>query len=351
MSEINIKQLILAREARGISQTNLARMINFSQGIISKIENEVSPPTMEYVERVSNATDFPISMFFQDEYPIYGLNTGFHRKNANASIRLLKKIQAIVNLHINRIRILLNSVDIPDFMNPYPTMHYDHHIPEIASKLIREQWKLPLGPVGNLTRVLEKAGIIVISEDFGSKNIDGFSINPDGLPPIIFVNAFFPGDRLRFTLAHELGHLMMHSAIPTMEMEKEANRFAGAFLMPKEVVREQLRELSLERLALLKPYWRVSMQALLYRAKDLRISSDRHRKQLWTQLTTLGYKEKEPEELDIPKESPGLLKEMIDAHLNVLGYSVPELAAVLHLHVHEFKREYFTTATKLRVVG
>lgn len=100
-------------------------------------------------------------------------------------------------------------------------------------------------------------------EDTG---LSGLSYKVAGLPPLIFINKNQPVDRYRFTLAHELGHLVMHRA-PTPTMEDEANAFAAELLMPASDIYNDLRNISIEKAAALKPFWRTSMAALFYRAK------------------------------------------------------------------------------------
>ena len=110
---------------------------------------------------------------------------------------------------------------------------------------IRQLWLLPRGPVDDVTSLLETAGVIVIGFDFGTDLCDGFSQHgSDNLPPIIFTNTRQPKDRLRFSLVHELGHIVMHR-LPNPNMEAEANRFAAEFLMPTSDITKDFYNLSL----------------------------------------------------------------------------------------------------------
>lgn len=113
------------------------------------------------------------------------------------------------------------------------------------------QWQMPIGPVRRLVRWLEAAGCLVIMQDFGSSRVDGMSQWVDDLP-VMLVNARTPTDRLRLTIAHELGHLCLHSLEITNTIKDEANSFAAKFLMPTEAIRAQLRNLTLRRLQDLK---------------------------------------------------------------------------------------------------
>src|SRR6185437_12215941 len=120
-------------------------------------------------------------------------------------------------------------------------------------------------------------------------------------------------DRERLTLCHEIGHLVMHQSVRP-EIEDEANAFAAEFLMPEAEIRAQLADLTIHRLAALKSLWRVSMQALLYRAQELNVIGRGKAQYLWIQLSRLGYRTREPIELDPPREDASTLRQLVDVH-------------------------------------
>jgi len=187
--------------------------------------------------------------------------------------------------------------------------------------------------------------------DLDQVGIDGITYSPSDLPPCIFINRRRDAARMRFSLAHELGHLVMHR-VPTPDMESEADQFASALLMPAADLKPALfGRIDLARLAQLKPYWKVSMAALLYRAGSLGVLTPNQSRYLWQQMSSHGYRTREPSELDFPREQPTLLRSVVDTHLAELGYTVEELAAVLHLHASQVASMYEVDAPRLRVVG
>jgi Zn-dependent peptidase ImmA (M78 family) len=157
---------------------------------------------------------------------------------------------------------------------------------------------------------------------------------------LFFVNVNAPADRLRHTLAHELGHMVLHTIAVKSdeEMEDEADAFAGAFLLPADEIRPQLRRFDLRQLANLKRYWKVSMAALAVRADRLMLITPYQSKMFWIEMGKLGYRKREPNEP--PKESPKLLRQMISFHMKKLGYSISEMAKLLHLRATEFQEMY-----------
>ena len=130
------------------------------------------------------------------------------------------------------------------------------------------QWRMPIGRVRGLASWVESAGCLIIEHDFGTERVDGLSQWVDD-HPLLFINRTVPTDRKRLTIAHELGHLCLHTHEVGEDVEGEANRFAAEFLMPAEVIKPQLRNISLGRLIDLKRLWGVSMQALIERAYTL----------------------------------------------------------------------------------
>lgn len=344
----NPDMLVVARESRGMTQTELARAANFSQGIVSKWETRVTEPTEESVEAVAEALDFPPSFFFQPE-PYFGLPPTFYRKRSTTRKKVLNQLHArmtLVRLHLIR---LLRSVALEA---PLDLPHLDLDevgSPEEAARLLRASWFVRPGPIPDLVELIERAGVVMVPLDLGGEKVDAVGWNPPDVPPLIFFNPGAPPDRVRFTIAHELGHLVMHR-IPTEDIESEANRFAAEFLLPAVDIRPHLRNLSLERLAKLKLVWRVSMAALLYRAKDLGQISERQARSYWMRFGKLGWRKVEPGSDQIPVESPDLLHEVIRTHLEDLGYSIAELSRAINSSAADVRELYGIGGGSLELV-
>jgi Zn-dependent peptidase ImmA (M78 family) len=121
-------------------------------------------------------------------------------------------------------------------------------------------------------------------------------------------------------------------------MEEEADSFAGAFLLPANEIRPQLRQFSLRQLANMKAYWKVSMAAIAVRASRLNLVTPYQSKMFWIEMGRLGYRKREPNEPE--KEIPSLMGRIINYHLGTLGYAVDELATLLHIGTQEFSDMY-----------
>lgn len=325
---VNACMLTLARESRGMSQADLAESINVTQGKVSKYENEMLLVSEEDLAKVANVLNYTEELFFQKD-KVYGLGSSFlfHRQRKVVPMLLQKKIQAEVNILRMQVDRLLRVVDV-EAENHFEPIDIDLHNGDAAkiARLTRAAWRLPLGPVANITAAIESAGGIVLQCSFDVKQIDAAHLWLPGLPPLFFVNRDMPGDRLRWTLAHEIGHAVMHRN-PTGDVEAQANTFASEFLMPEEEIAHHLDGMTLEKAAMLKQRWKVSMAAIIYRAKDLgRITAGRF-KSLYASLGAQGYRAVEP--FPLPVEEPQLAKKLVDIHRGELGYSDFDLAKLL----------------------
>ncbi len=333
--DVNPNMVILGRESRGLSQTELANKLNVTQGRISKIEMGLLPVPDDLLTLLSEVLDYP-KHFFLQEGSIKGVGIAeiFHRKRQDVPKGTLSKIYAQMEIRLRHISLLLRALEIPCKVPRFDADEYNGQIEEIA-RLVRATWHLDRGPIQDLTQAVEDAGILVIPMDFGTKRVDAISRWIPGLPPLFFVNIHSPKDRYRFSLAHELGHIVMHE-LPNPDIEEQANRFAAEFLLPEREIAPNLTELSLPRLAILKRHWKVSMAALLKRAGDLGTITANQARYLWAQMAKAGYKTREPAELDVKGEQPHLLNELIEKYRNDLNYSIDELSQVLALNKEEF---------------
>jgi Zn-dependent peptidase ImmA (M78 family)/transcriptional regulator with XRE-family HTH domain len=339
----NPEMLILARESRSYNQTELARLLDVQQGTVSKLESGFLRPTSEIIDKLVEHLKYPAELFSQTDR-IYGFNSTvfFHRKRQSLPDRVLRRLHAQMNLTRMRIARLVRSLggELPRRFQPMNPNDYQGGVVTVA-KVVRSMWMLPPGPVKNVTESIEEAGGIVVKFDFGTRQADAISEWIDPYPPIFLVNSNsdISGDRYRLTLAHEAAHIVLHHGqLPTPEMEEEANTFAAEFMMPRREIKASLYGMNMAKLAMLKRHWRVSMQALIQRAYELKIITDSQRKYLFINVSRkTGSRIHEPLESEIPVEQPKLFRSLIDRHTG-LGYSVPELARLmLYKDVDEFR--------------
>jgi Zn-dependent peptidase ImmA (M78 family) len=341
MSEkFNHKTLIVARESRGLTQQDLSEKLNFPQSALSKIENGNQGIDEDFLKKISSTLNYPKSFFYED-MEIYPPNLHY-RKKTDAPAKTLSYAEAVMNIYKHNIQKLLLSITLPFTKLPFSD-RITNVTPQDAAKYLRQFWGIPKGAIDNVTKILEDNGILIIAMDFGTDKIDGRSMITTNGKFIIFINKKLSGDRQRYTLCHELAHIILHINslnVFEVDIEKEAMVFASEFLMPEREIKPQLSgsKLTLQKLADLKRFWKVSMQAILYWATTLKTVTDNQARYLWSQFNALRIKVKEP--IEIPTEKPSLLKEIISGFTQRLGYTNDELLDLLKLNAKDFNELY-----------
>jgi len=344
----NGDMLRLARQRRGFQQIEAAKRLGVDQSMLSRMENGMVEIRDEIVLKAAQVYEFPKTFFFLRD-PIYGAPVSVHpmwRKKADVAAREVDAVVAELNLRVMHLRRFLEGVDI-DFTRNLPRLEVeDYGSPEKIAGVIRAHWGLPRGPLKDLTLHVEKSGILVAHSRMAGASISGVTFSVPGMPPMIVLNSEQPADRLRFTLAHELGHLVMHR-FPNPRMEEEANAFASELLLPAADIKPYFvgRRIDLPLLAALKPEWRVSMGSLLMAADKHGRLQPNQKQYLWKQMSARGYRLREPPELDFPHEQPTLVKNLLDVHLGPLGYSAEDLVTLLHAYDSELASLYPLTAS------
>jgi Zn-dependent peptidase ImmA (M78 family)/DNA-binding XRE family transcriptional regulator len=346
-NEFNSEMVQLARESRGWTQAELAKQSGLTQGFLSKLEAGEKHVSDDKLASLSRALGYPPTFFFQkDSYAGFGMSLVYYRKKASTKVRDLQRLQAEKNIRRMQCSRILAGVDITS-TNRFEFMDiddYNGNVEHIA-RLVRANWRLPMGPIRNLVAAIEGAGGIVFSFDFGTRDIDALSEWPEKMPPLFCLNNTAPADRARFSLAHELGHIVMHrSASETIE--SEADRFAAEFLMPANEIASQLDHINLRRAAALKRHWRVSMAAIIMRARDLRRIPADHYTRLFRKMSHLGYRKREPEAI-LP-EYPKLLQTMIEVYESSNGFGLADLARMFCIHEDEL-RYYLPSIRSLKI--
>lgn len=302
-----------------MTKREVAERIGVSERSVSAYEKGDQEPEPSNVQRIAKALNFPEAFFFAADPE--ELTEGI------ASFRSMSKMSARQRdsaLGSGAIGLLLSDwleknfnlpePDLPDLGRepgtltalahrrsyedkiPFPTK-LTAYGPEAAAEAFRSHWGLGELPVKNMIALLESKGVRVFSLAIDAKEVDAFSMWHGG-KPFMFLNTFKSAEHCRFDAAHELGHLVLHRHGQTQgpELEREANAFASAFLMPKKsVLANGPRAPTLPGLVHSKHYWKVSVAALNYRLHALGMTTDWIYRTLCIQLAEAGYRTTEPE--------------------------------------------------------
>ena len=329
---VNHHLLKLAREARGWTQKQVAEGAGIAQGSLSKYEKGLQEPSDAQVARIAATLDYPVGFFGQLEARPAAV---LYRTRVLRSAKLEAQVRARLNLARLAVGRLLEDMQIEMVARfPGPDQHYPS--PERAAADLRAAWGIVPGPIESVSELIELAGGIVVRLDMGTDQAIAAYLHPLGDPiRWFFINTrVSAGDRVRFSLAHELGHAVLHEAalIPdTREAENEVNRFAGAFLLPQSDLLAELprRRLTLPDLLTLKRIFGVSMQSVAVAAQQAGAISRDELTRLYRELGYRGWRVNEPG--DIPVEQPTVLRQVLDIHRREHGFTDDELARLTHV--------------------
>lgn len=291
----------MARRWLGLTGTQLASAIGATQAAVSRFENGDREPDAKMLQALADALSVTPDLLRAGHGMEGPLATDAHmRRRATSKVSDWRRAEAQLNLLWLQANKVAQATDMtPKLM--LPVVDPFGSSPEDAARLTRGQWHMPLGPVKGLTRWVEAAGVFIVTRDLGTPRIDGLS-QRRGAISVVLLNSTAPIDRRRLTLAHELGHLVLHNEYADPDMELQANQFAAEILMPEAAIKPFLHDLTLARLEAMKLEWGVSMQALIQRAVSLNTMDRSRQAALYKQLSSRGQRVREPGSDRIPDE-------------------------------------------------
>ncbi|OLF14965.1 hypothetical protein BU204_24790 [Actinophytocola xanthii] len=323
----------MARELAGLRKRELADRIDRTAAAVSQYELGQSRPSAETLGRCARALDLPVG-FFTSGRPHLRLDTAHAHFRSLRATTAVQRQQALAHVELlwEVTDQLERVIELPavDVGLPLGMPHGD---PAAAARTTRKAWHQPTGPVVHLVRNLEARGIVVTRiPAVDAETIDAFSAAPHGRPVIALSGKGNPM-RQRFSVAHELGHLLLHPdpAPGSGHHEREANAFAAELLMPAAEIGDRLpARAEVPALKEVADGYGVSVAALVYRGKDLGVYNDTAVRRMMATLGRLGWTTREPVRADYRGEEPELLVRAVElaaAH----GLPLPRLAATLHI--------------------
>lgn len=305
----NPKRLSLARMRRRFTGKALAQATGLSADTLSRVEKGYRPPDDSTVAKLAFALNYPVDFFFGDDPPDIDENGVSFRSFSKMSAKEKDAAQAAGQLGLQlacwaEARFNLPSPDLPD-------LSYQSD-PEKAASEVRQYWGIGERPIGSMIAFLESKGVRVLSLSEDTANVNAFSFWRDG-KPFIFLNNYKTPESSIFDSAHELGHLLMHCKGDLRGdrlLEREADSFAGAFLLPENDVRATVKR-PITSLVIIeaKRKWKVSAFALLHRLWRLRIVHSEHQyRALCIDLSRRGYRSAEP--VGVARETSAIWKQV-----------------------------------------
>jgi Zn-dependent peptidase ImmA (M78 family)/DNA-binding XRE family transcriptional regulator len=342
------ERLIRARKAAGLSMSALAQEVGVSANAIKKYEHGNNMPSSTNLLKLAKALEVRSEYFFRPtKITLQGVE---YRKRANTPQKLLDQINGDVMDQAERWTELLDLY--PDSVKPVPQFSLPETLPDnveilddieaIADKM-RAEWSMGLNPIPDMIDTLESQGIMIICTNVESKKkFDGLAGNIERTP-VVVVSAHQPGDRQRFTLAHELGHLVLQGRLgESLDEEKACNQFAGSFLLPKSALFQHIgnrrRAVEPRELYMLKHEFGISMMAILVRLGQCGVISGSLQKKYFMQFSKQGWRTREPGEA-YQNEDTNLFKQLVYRALGEDYIGESKAAELIGMSLSSFHRE------------
>lgn len=336
-SEFNGERLKEARLFNQKTISEIADLLDVTKQMVSKYENGKSSPSLDSIFKLIQELKFPREFYFtKDNYSINSNGTFFRSRYTSTQKEKVpseysKKYTAVIRDYLQ------------DFLD-FPELDWSLTNKEITpveyANLIRKEWELEDKPIVDVMNLLEEKGFVITTVLNQSDKVDAFSssvtINNNKYFVIILEGSGFSFYRQQFSLAHELGHWLMHEGLYNPQeldkdlyktMEREANEFASAFLLPEKAFTKSIMKnpTQIDQYLNLKRYWNVSISMMIMRAKNIELISTDDYVKLQRQLNYRGWRKEEP--LDNIKSSKSVaLKQAIQLLVenNIIeGYEIP----------------------------
>ena len=338
-----IKQV---RELHGWTQTEVAKKHRVTQPFIAQVENGWTKAPDEFMQSFVFRTGFPRSFFEVPPQTDLPLGSLLFRSRADMTQREQKALRTHASMAHEVLHRMLAGKSVKEPPIRVPNVPGD---PERAATVARSELGLaPDQPVKHVLHTMESAGVLVIGLPRAFVSGDAFCVwaptDNGGRRPIVVLSADRPADRVRLSASHELGHLVMHHPLPASpDVHDEANRFAGAFLMPADAMRQEItRTTTLETFLSIKLKWGISVQAAIVRAHELGLITPRKYRTLFQRLSAKGWRTHEPLSSRVPLERPRGFRQITELlygrRLNYakiaedIKYPEPFLRALLESH-------------------
>ncbi|GLV27384.1 ImmA/IrrE family metallo-endopeptidase [Sphingobium chungangianum] len=306
-----------AREARGLSGENLAEIIGVSRQAVAQFETGQASPGGETMSKIIAETGQPISFFtsmpVRPGEPRSPFFRSLKRMEQQHRRRIVRRMQWAGDIGMLLERFIdLPAVNFPEF--EFDADSGDEDDIERAAEKLRDHWGLGRGPIRSLGAVMEANGILLVREPVRCQDMDAVSCWIGGRAIVLLSKEITSGPRDLFNLAHELGHLVLHPDVEVNStnldmIEKQANRFASAFLLPRETFSQEVLGSSLAFFKSLKARWGVAIAAMAYRSRDLGILSENQFSYLFRQMNAQRIRKVEPLDDAFSVNQPGVLAE------------------------------------------
>ncbi|WP_417453650.1 helix-turn-helix domain-containing protein [Kiloniella sp.] len=336
-------KLRLARLLNGLTQNELGEKIYASRQFVHQLESDVRAPAADVLNTLYEVLHVTPEFFVRPLTNDVKFEQCHFRKRKTTPVGVANRVLAFSTIFEQLVTFVNKHLELPSANFPEVSHSGDRYSNleiERAAKACRELWGLSDGPISNVTRALENAGVVITQFKGVSEKVDALSLNRK-YPIIVRNEAKESICRLRFDLAHECGHFVLHDGIETGDnlTEREADLFASEFLFPKSAFLQEFpdfkgRRLDWKLIYHLKVRWGISVRALIYKAHyhDFLTAQQYRGANVW--LNKTGQSKHERDDDKVRKEEPELLLGIFDALRDHLGIGFNKVADKLFIEPH-----------------
>lgn len=305
-----------AREASGFTVESFAEALGISRQAVGQYESGQIAPSAEAMSKIIALTAQPPAFFTTDRPRGSAVSgtpfwRGLKRMNKPDRVRISRRLEWAWDV----VTYIERFLDLPPVNFPKVDWDWetnDENALERLANAVRDHWGLGRGPIFHISKILEANGVILVKEPVQCEDMDAVSRWQGGRPYILCSADRDELPRFNFDLAHELFHLLGHQGVEVTteninKIERQANYFAGAFLMPREMFAREVVSTSVHYFLKLKERWRVSVAAMVYRCKELGILNQSQVSYLYRQLSARGMRKREPLDTAFRTEAPSVL--------------------------------------------
>lgn len=291
-----------AREACGLQLEAFAELLEVTKQAVARYESGHLVPSGETMRRIIGVTGQPPAFFVTPRKRAASGIAPFwrglkrmelhHRKRVSRRLEWASDIVAYIDQYIDLPEVTLPPVEFDATLQSFEQI-------EQAADALRDKWGLGRGPIRDLSAIMELHGFILVRESVHCSDMDAVSAWQGGRPYVLFSADVSSGPRTAYNLAHELGHMLLHSLVEVasntlQQIEKQANRFASALLLPQDTFSREVLGTSLNHFLFLKEKWGVSIAAMAYRCRDLDIMNTNQFGYIFRQLNLKMIRDREP---------------------------------------------------------
>ncbi len=330
-------RLRAARHLAGLRQKDLAEHCEVTVAAISKFEKDLCRPSLEVLIKLADAVGTTVDFLVRPSTtPVPEF---CHREFSDLGVRKREALETHARVALER-RLVLEQIVFgdgpPTYTGPRAIRVHTLEGAEGAACQVREHLGLGLRPIPDLARLLEDHHVRIAVTPPGFERSDGLCAWAGGEIPFIMVTAANSGDRQRFTLAHELGHLLC-AFDEALDEEAAGHRFAGALLVPRDPILSlggRQATIGLSHLLPLKQEYGISLQALMFRCRDCGIISNGSYTALCREIGRHGWRSQEP--CPVPVETPTAMDALLEQALSLGRISEARAAELSGVSLRDF---------------